>query len=342
MTKDLPVDVVEIAAFWTEAVLYGLYTCLFFICLYVLLYVYPKRNSTSKVNIPLLFSAIAMYLLCTTHMAVDFHRAIMAFTGSGNAEAYYARFWDRKNIIRLAIYVSNKFKLQLLTKAHRQLDSGLSRSKAAEQHLRVYRLYVVWNYQWKVAFIPVVMLIATSLCGYIGVWQYSHIQPGSDAFVEKIVVWGQVLFGLSLATNIMGTALPHNRYAATAGRIWWVGRRIESHASEGWGLVKRHRRAAAMMIESGALYSLSFLIFIILYATSMQAMNIAFDALVQITGIAPTLIIVRVALVSAAGENTSPTPSVRSGRSHLHHSPDPDPNLSSGDPHQGNPRVDSA
>ncbi|KAL0572218.1 hypothetical protein V5O48_009753, partial [Marasmius crinis-equi] len=107
MADDLSASMMALAALWTETVLYGLYTCLFFICLYVLLCVNPKRNSTSKVNIPLLFSALAMYLLCTAHMAIDFHRAILAFTGSSDAKAYYSRFWDRANTIRQAIYVSN-------------------------------------------------------------------------------------------------------------------------------------------------------------------------------------------------------------------------------------------
>ncbi|KAL0574231.1 hypothetical protein V5O48_007728 [Marasmius crinis-equi] len=76
-------------------------------------------------------------------MAVDLHRALLAFTGSENPVAYYARFWDRTNTIRQAIYVSNKCVnhciirlLQSLMKTLWQLDSGLPRGKIAEQRLR--------------------------------------------------------------------------------------------------------------------------------------------------------------------------------------------------------------
>ena len=86
----------------------GLYTTLFFICIHALIYIHPKSTSNLSTNKMLLVSAVAMYLLCTTHVAIDFYRALMAFTGSPNAVAYYAQFWDPTNTVRQAIYVTNK------------------------------------------------------------------------------------------------------------------------------------------------------------------------------------------------------------------------------------------
>ncbi|KAJ8090378.1 hypothetical protein PM082_018974 [Marasmius tenuissimus] len=263
MANDIPLNVMGLTALWTETVLYGLYTTLFFICIYTLF-------NSSKLNKTLLASAVAMHLLCTTHVAIDFHRAIVAFTGSQGAVVYYAQFWDPTNTARQAIYVTNNF---------------------IADSLVVYRLYVVWGHRWKIAAIPVFMLVATSVCGYVGVWQYTRIQPGSNAYVKDIIVWGQALFGMSLGTNVIGTVL-------VASRIWWLGRQMQNR-----GLVEsdneRYKRAVSMMIESGSLYSVSFIIFLILYGLNMQSASyITFDALVQITGIAPTLIIVRVALGS--------------------------------------------
>ncbi|EEB94203.1 hypothetical protein MPER_07024, partial [Moniliophthora perniciosa FA553] len=129
--------------------------------------------------------------------------------------------------------------------------------------------------------------------GYITVWEISRVSNGS-IFVKQVSDWATALFALSMATNIIVTSL-------IAGRIWYIGLRTSKNLGRQHGV--KYSRALVIIVESGALYSVSLFILLILYSIDNDAQIILFNWTSQIVGIAPTLIIVRVGLGLSAQDN---------------------------------------
>lgn len=279
MSDGLPLDRAVFAALWVESVLYGVYTMLFSACIYVLLH--AKRRPGVGPNKPLLATAIIIFSLCTIHVSVAFARGIIGFVDGQNvphgAEEYYTKISLWLNIFKQALYATNNI-----------VADGLV----------IYRCYIVWNYSRWIIVGPIVMLLATTVCAYLAVYNFSQVVSGADVFAFNIAQWGTALFAISLATNITVTSL-------IAGRIWWLSRET---AVLGVKHLRKYHRAIAIIIESGAIYSVSLLILLVLYCLQSNAQYIAYDALSQIMGIVPTLIIVRVGLgISTQDANTYAT-----------------------------------
>ncbi|KAF8890433.1 hypothetical protein BD779DRAFT_1517608 [Infundibulicybe gibba] len=264
---DIPLDKASLVALWVETLLYGAYAVLFSICIYILLY---SRKPSSGLNKPLLTTAVAMFAMSTIHVAVGLARGIAAFIDSKDLQdgaiSYFAEIWIWISIFKQALYVTNNVIADALV---------------------VYRCYVVWSFSVKIIVIPIILLISTTVCGYLAVFNFSQVHPGDSVFAPNIAEWGTALFSLSLATNITVTSL-------IAARIWWISR--EAQAVLGRKHSQKYSNAVAIILESGAIYSVSLMTLLILYCTKSNAQYIAYDALAQIMGIVPTLIIVRVGL----------------------------------------------
>ncbi|KAJ7466901.1 hypothetical protein FB451DRAFT_1259467 [Mycena latifolia] len=135
--------------------------------------------------------------------------------------------------------------------------------------LVIYRCYSIWDRNVYVVILPMILLIITSVIGW-------DILLPLDPF-----------FGLSLATNVLVTAL-------TAGRIWWICRKARAYLKT--DLQKRYVSSISILVESGVIYGASVLIYLILGASASIVQEPIFEMLAQIVGIVPTLIIVRVGL----------------------------------------------
>ncbi|KAF8999660.1 hypothetical protein BDQ17DRAFT_1195941, partial [Cyathus striatus] len=249
----------------------GVYAVLFSVCFHVLVYPTRKGKSKSPINKPMLGTAITMFILCSVRACLDLGRAISAFVSSDSIGAgnYYNELWTWPDILKQTLYFTNNVVADSLVVS------------------MVYRCYVVWGYSWKIIAGPILMLLATTVCGCVGVANLSLVKPGEDAYYSDILNWASALFSMSLATNVIVTSL-------IAGRIWWISR-MTVHV-----LGKKHGRkyvgAMAIILESGAIYSASLLTLLILYLLKTNAQFIVYDSVAQIMGIVPTLIIVRVGL----------------------------------------------
>ncbi|KAJ7031274.1 hypothetical protein C8F04DRAFT_1111439 [Mycena alexandri] len=137
--------------------------------------------------------------------------------------------------------------------------------------LVIYRCYVIWSYNIYVIIVPIVMLVVTS------VFAFDLQLPLAPFFVT------------TLATNLFVTAL-------TAGRIWWICRQASGHLKAGGD--KRSATSISIIVESGAIYSLAVLMYLVLGAipSTVVAQQPSVEMLTQVVGIVPTLVIVRVGL----------------------------------------------
>jgi len=142
--------------------------------------------------------------------------------------------------------------------------------------LLLYRCYVVWHGRKYVILGPVILLVADTVWGYVG--------AGTNIFsLQKrfIPVYLWTVFAMNTIMTIL-----------TAGRIWWVAR------TNGEILGKRRYQpyytAIAVLIESGAIYSISVLFLLVM---PPRPYRLIFSTMIlRIVGIMPTLIIVQVEL----------------------------------------------
>ncbi|KAF9500222.1 hypothetical protein BDN71DRAFT_1440820 [Pleurotus eryngii] len=163
----------------------------------------------------------------------------------------------------------------------------------------VYRCYIVWGSKKRIVILPCILLLATAVLGY----------------TFRITIQ---LVALSLVTSIVTTSL-------TAGRIMWISYQTKKHL--GKQFAERYNMAFQVVVESGLMYSISLIIFLVVYNNGpgsdggpskiypgqtqpittfpyfFPASYIIYVALAQIMGIVSTLIIVRVGLGVSAGDH---------------------------------------
>ncbi|KAJ7255717.1 hypothetical protein C8J57DRAFT_1518008 [Mycena rebaudengoi] len=276
---DIALDKASFISLWVETLLYGTYAVLFAICVHVLLY--SRRGpggQGSSFNWPLLTTAVAMFTMSSMHIVIGLVRGLTAFIDRNDipdgAILYYAEIWTWINIFKQALYATNNI-----------VADGL-----------IYRCYIVWGSRYKIIVVPCIMLLAISICAYGAVYNFSIMKPGQDVFASNVAEWGTALFSLSLATNIIVTCL-------IAGRIWWLAK--TTNKLLGSEHSDKYQNAIAIIIESGAIYSISLMTLLILYCSETNAQYIVYVAHAQITGIVPTLIIARVGLGVSTEDNTT-------------------------------------
>ncbi|KAJ7600800.1 hypothetical protein C8J56DRAFT_768188, partial [Mycena floridula] len=234
----------------------GIYCVLFFISVYVL--VVARRD---KVNRLILITAILMFALSTVHVAFSVVREWSSSTSEHNKHPAAIQLWTWSCTFRQALYTTQNIVVD---------------------GLLIYRCYIIWRSGIKIVIIPLMLLFMAVVSGYGSVYQFSKRTTIREYF--DLSVWSILLFSLILATNLIVTAL-------ISIRLWT----ISHEASEGFGMAveRKTNQALAIVLESGTVYSASLLVLLIMYRTKSTGIVIVFDAISQIMGIVPTLIIVR-------------------------------------------------
>ncbi|KAF8202678.1 hypothetical protein K438DRAFT_583008 [Mycena galopus ATCC 62051] len=138
--------------------------------------------------------------------------------------------------------------------------------------LVIYRCFVIWDKNWRIIIVPIIMLVISTVYGL------------------DFTLSPYPFFGLTLATNVLVTAL-------TAGRIWWICRQCRGYLK-----TSEQRRCASsvtILVESGLVYSAAILTYLVVISIPNLINTLGepiLQMLTQVMGIAPTLIIVRVGL----------------------------------------------
>ncbi|KAJ7480285.1 hypothetical protein B0H11DRAFT_2233407 [Mycena galericulata] len=253
-------------AFSVEVFLYGIFLVLLSIAAHLLYH----RTSPGRRSLSTAMSLMA--LLATAHLGLYYRMSVLAY------EVLRPRIggevWPQS---AHAIGIQNE-----LENLHSASNFVLVVNNLVTDGLFVYRCFVVWGRNVRVVFAPILMLLATTVLGYL----VSH-----EDWVKLGGLDTRVPFIMSALTNIILIGL-------TAGRIWWI-RRDACALSES-AAVRAYNTVIAIILESGAIYCFSVLIFLICVSVSSvnnQLITIVFLAAVpQIMNIASTLIIVRVGL----------------------------------------------
>ncbi|KDQ61062.1 hypothetical protein JAAARDRAFT_32057 [Jaapia argillacea MUCL 33604] len=172
----------------------------------------------------------------------------------------------------------------------------------------VYRCYLIWRPKTLIVTLPLLLMLATAVCGFTLSSVYDHLYLTglrNDTsptrgwyFLGKLhIVMAASYLTISLATNVLVTTL-------IASRIWWLNREFEQSLGQRNG--RMYRSAIAIIIESGAVYSLSLVILLVLYTAHVadNIMEMIGSAFSQLAGIISTLIILRAGLGMSAKQST--------------------------------------
>ncbi|KAF7373109.1 hypothetical protein MSAN_00518700 [Mycena sanguinolenta] len=254
----------DISQLWVGTFFYGIYCVLFCICMHVLVH-----RPSSRGNTVLLVTAIALFTFSTILIVL----ILVIVT---------AEIEDLASIpsdsIQNAAYI--------LYAINNSIADGLL----------IYRCYVVWNHNWRIIVVPVMLLIASTGCGL-------------DIYLDPAPQ-----FAVILATNFLATGLTGKSISWPLAPWRLDPKKIAQPAASGGSATI----LAPLIAESGMLYSatiLAFLIVVCFPSLSSTLEEPMLQIVTQVMGIAPTLIIVRVGQgVTVEGSQTTTTTSIP-----LHH-----------------------
>ncbi|KAF9450827.1 hypothetical protein P691DRAFT_757805 [Macrolepiota fuliginosa MF-IS2] len=166
--------------------------------------------------------------------------------------------------------------------------------------LMISRCYAAWCKSKRVIMVPCLLLLASSLSGLI----FTIAPAGNLALRGKLYIY----LWLSLSLNLLVTFL-------TAIRIWWMAR--QTSRILGPAIARKYYSAVAIIIESGAIFSLYILM------DQVAGTFILDSGLTQVVGMVPALIIVQVGL-GRHTKDIETTVSIVRGETHTLPTPQPD------------------
>ncbi|KDQ54383.1 hypothetical protein JAAARDRAFT_72062 [Jaapia argillacea MUCL 33604] len=283
--------VVEVAALWIEALLYGAYALVFSTCCYLF--------AVSRLSKLMLCFAVAMFTMSTGLMLVDFALVLLApllvtssICDGGTCYSCYPETPARVHQVILADLLQGISSVLMTT------------NQMVADSLLTYRAVWVWGKNFKVAVLPVIMITATAGCGYANayyqfVFYYlrrsappTEVSPPPQWFTALAISYKvtNANFILTTVTNVFLTIL-------IAARLWWTTRGFSAVGVP----VSTYYRVISMILESAAVLSLAFVAALIVHndASVFYAIDVFTAIIGQMTGIVPTVIIVIVGLGKA-------------------------------------------
>jgi len=154
--------------------------------------------------------------------------------------------------------------------------------------LFIWRCWVVWEKRWVVVVLPILGTIAGQVLNILGI--IGSVELSLELAPTQVPISFANLatpyFGISLATSLITTSL-------IALRIFMIQREMRGVGMRAQG---SYSKILEILIESAALYSINLLVFVILLSRLLIQLEYPEAMMSQISGIAPTLIICRVAL----------------------------------------------
>ncbi|VDB89425.1 unnamed protein product [Peniophora sp. CBMAI 1063] len=162
--------------------------------------------------------------------------------------------------------------------------------------LLLWRLYIIFSRRALIIAFPLMMYLTA--VGLSIVDLHTLAQPGNSEFTHSAINFGLLYWSFSIALNVIVTAAIVGRLLITRSRISRLS--IEPHHGIAYISI------SAMLIESAALYSITAIIFLIGYSLQNELQNVA-EAVQVIQGVAPLMIILRVARGTSVDDSVATT-----------------------------------
>ncbi|PBK79546.1 hypothetical protein ARMGADRAFT_1093028 [Armillaria gallica] len=257
--KSLPVDYASLVGVWCSTVLYGVNLVLYFSCVNLLI----RRRWWI-----LLGTATLQFIISTIHIAAGLRSIIEGFVLLKDPNGSILYWEDNSRLVNVL-----------------QETATITNCIACDT-IMLWRLYVIWNKSVRMSVPPAAMVLAFGVCGYISIYHLSSMDPRQES-MQNIYRWLQASYSLSLATQLSVTTM-------IVARIWWLSQRAGAWKSGPTS--KPSMGIIWMIVESGAISAITSTLFLAFFNTDAKISIILADSLGQISAIAPSLILFRVAL----------------------------------------------
>ncbi|KAG1760981.1 hypothetical protein EDD22DRAFT_898582 [Suillus occidentalis] len=261
-------DRMFLTAAWFESIFYGISCVLFGVCMYAL---FGRHRPLHWVNA---LSCIFHFSIATAHNIISLLRSLQAFTDP------------------TIISVPNGSNIYLLRNVAlmRAMGTLYLLNILALNLLLIWRLYVVWNHNWILAFVMLILeagQIATGITSWVLV-----ITDHTFSFVTLALGKASCAFYLALMISVT---------SGIAYRLWRAGRDVSD-------LTGHHSYKAAIytIIESGAIYTISIVVLCGLYQSGSEAGIFAINAATQIATMTPLFLIASLTFGLMHGHDTYP------------------------------------
>ncbi|KAK0191493.1 hypothetical protein F5146DRAFT_603792 [Armillaria mellea] len=249
--------------------LQGIYTCLFGYTFWTL---FSTRVTPNNVGRKLMAATIFLLYVFTT-ISFSFDWAFQRYAYVANGETFYTVF--------LALEAVGPWwrTYRLVTGITGGINTVLADIPM------IWRCWVIWSENWLIVTPAIICTVAGTLSKVFQI--YGYMSNGSSdigrtsGYATKID-WSILYLSFTLATTVLTTLLIIYRIVKVANSPYSIGHRS-------------YRRVIEILVESAALYSISVIVYMGLVASNDQSAYYA-DAIMAYTkGIAPTLLVVRVA-----------------------------------------------
>ncbi|KAF9050836.1 hypothetical protein BDZ89DRAFT_940567 [Hymenopellis radicata] len=246
-------DKAYLIAVFLESIFYGINLLLFIIYLFLA----PARGigNNKKLILPL---AVAMFLLSTTRLILDFYRLFNGFIlHSLNPGAFFNNVSDPSHVAKTVVHTFNCILGDVII---------------------VWRCYLVWGRNMYICVGPALLILASTIAG---LGQAATFSRCTSAFDPALLGWNEAVFTLSFITNVGVTLL-------IALRIVY----LKKHQSSMLPSDSFYQFVLITVVESGLVYSAALLVNVVLYFSRDNAFYIVYDPIGQLAVIVPTTIVV--------------------------------------------------
>ncbi|KLO10076.1 hypothetical protein SCHPADRAFT_833072 [Schizopora paradoxa] len=245
----------------------------------------PKRQTRSWAAI-----IIAMYFFATVHCVMTILFQIRVFTLHGGDPSIVRAYENQNGVFRG--FNSSAFVVTVLL----------------ADCLFIWRCWLVWERRWLVIVIPVLSAASGTVLSIISIVGQVEVSNKHAPGVVPIhfVKMSSPYFILSLVTSLYSTIF-------IALRVVLVQRQTNNFTAQAKVQYRpRYSRMIEILVESFALNSINLVAYVIYTFRKDGNLDWPQDIQPQIAGIAPTLVLLRVALGHARPESEWSSPTLRS------------------------------
>ncbi|PBK63594.1 hypothetical protein ARMSODRAFT_1023796 [Armillaria solidipes] len=255
-----------------QALLHGFYTGVLGVTLWTIFIVRSSTKNSSIGRYVMVFTIFILYMLATILFGENWASVHHAFIDEG--QNCYTIFLD-----------TNDFSPMLVRQYLMASITSCISTFIADSSL-IWRCWIVWGHQWSIIIIPVLCTILNTVFKSIQTYYACTLTTNDiedSAYNDSQgAKWKMSYTALTLTTTLWCTIFILYRIISVAG------------SGHGAGIRSYHRVIEAL-IESAALYSVVFIIDIVFVARNMLSGSYVDVLAAAIKGIAPTLLVGRVA-----------------------------------------------
>ncbi|KAJ7106560.1 hypothetical protein C8R44DRAFT_325066 [Mycena epipterygia] len=256
---------VSMATVVLESLLYGLLLVLFSTNLYLRITRYARpREFVSRGGLwwnHIVISNMAIFVVCTVHWIITVERFFLAFLGSAGDPLQF--YLDES---QLTLVVKNSLVIAAVL---------------IGDVVIIYRLWIIWNRDLRVVFVPVLSWLGILTCGIAIIYIFTQFIAANNNISTADSAWVTANWALNALTNIYCTTF-------IAWRIWKTSR---AEAEVGGGLLMP---VLVILIESAAIWTTWQISFAAMTGSTLQF--IVSDLTPSIIGLVNILIYLRIGL----------------------------------------------